>query len=96
MFNPQNFTTEQIKQMNTEIEASHRRITVIVDPHIKASEDYHVYQNGIELQDAAQPSGNLTNIFVRTPEYNNFYGDCWPGNSTYIDFLNENAQQYWG
>lgn len=96
MFNPQNFTTEQITQMNAEIEASHRRITVIVDPHIKASEDYHVYQNGIELQDAAQPLGNLTNIFVRTPEYNNFYGDCWPGNSTYIDFLNENAQQYWG
>ena len=49
MFNPQNFTTEQITQMNAEIEASHRRITVIVDPHIKASEDYHVYQNGIKL-----------------------------------------------
>lgn len=25
-----------------------------------------------------------------------FYGDCWPGNSTWIDFLNENAQNYWG
>jgi len=25
-----------------------------------------------------------------------FYGDCWPGNSTWIDFLNENAQNFWG
>ena len=24
-----------------------------------------------------------------------FYGDCWPGNSTWIDFLNENAQNFW-
>ena len=41
--------------MNREIEQSKRRITVIVDPHIKASEDYFVYENGIELQDAEQP-----------------------------------------
>ena len=25
-----------------------------------------------------------------------FYGDCWPGNSTWIDFLNTNAQDFWG
>lgn len=36
--------------MNTEIEAAHRRITVIVDPHIKATEDYYVYANGIALE----------------------------------------------
>lgn len=77
--------------MNTEIEASHRRITVIVDPHIKASDDYFVYKNGMALQNQKSPEGNLTNIFVRTPDHGTFYGDCWPGNSSYIDFLNENA-----
>lgn len=25
-----------------------------------------------------------------------FYGESWPGNSTWIDFLNTNAQDYWG
>ena len=34
-FNPANFTKVSIKQMNDQIEASNRRITVIVDPHIK-------------------------------------------------------------
>ena len=82
--------------MNSEIEASGRRITVIVDPHIKVSEDYAVYTNGITLQNQDQPEGNLTNIFVRNPDFGVFFGDCWPGNSTYIDFLNENAQNYWG
>lgn len=82
--------------MNSEIEASHRRITVIVDPHIKASNDYFVYKNGMELQNSESPEGNLTSIFVRTPDYGTFYGVCWPGVSSYMDFLNENAQNYWG
>ena len=38
--------------MNSQIEASHRRITVIVDPHIKASDDYFVYKQGMDLQNA--------------------------------------------
>lgn len=37
----------------------------------------------------------MTNIFIRNPDFTNFYGDCWPGNSTWIDFLNENAQNFW-
>lgn len=37
--------------MNGEIEQSGRRIVVIVDPHIKASKDYFVYAEGMELQD---------------------------------------------
>ena len=36
----------------------------------------------------------MTNIFIRNPDFTNFYGDCWPGNSTWIDFLNENAQNF--
>jgi alpha 1,3-glucosidase len=26
----------------------------------------------------------------------NFYGDCWPGNSSWVDYLNPNAQDFWG
>ena len=51
IFNPQNFTTHQIAKMNSEIAASNRRITVIVDPHIKAVEDYFVWENGMILED---------------------------------------------
>jgi len=37
----------------------------------------------------------LTSIFVRTPNQGTFVGDCWPGKSVWIDFLNENAQQFY-
>ena len=36
--------------MNSEIEEQGRRIVVIVDPHIKVSEDYFVYAEGMDLQ----------------------------------------------
>jgi len=48
-FNPKNFTDTSIEQMNSEIEQSGRRIVVIVDPHIKASDDYFVYSEGMEM-----------------------------------------------
>ena len=84
--------------MNKEIEDAGRRITVIVDPHIKVADDYFVYHNGMEYQDQEQPEGNITNTFVRasSSSADPYYGNCWPGNSTWIDFLNENAQNYWG
>ena len=47
-FNPANFTEAQITQMNSEIEDAGRRIVVIVDPHIKVSDDYFVYTQGMQ------------------------------------------------
>lgn len=84
--------------MNSEIEAAGRRIVVIVDPHIKASDDYFVYNEGMEMQEEQPEQGNYKNIFVRAGAGSQapFYGDCWPGNSTWIDFLNTNAQEFWG
>ena len=83
--------------MNKEIEEQGRRITVILDPHIKVSEDYFAYKEGMELQ-YQEKDEDLTNIFVRMDRTSNrpFYGDCWPGNSTWVDFLNEHGQNFWG
>lgn len=74
--------------MNSEIEESHRRITVIVDPHIMKNKDYKVYKQGRELEKAEQPEGNLTNIFIKDTDGKDFEGSCWPGESVWIDFLN--------
>jgi alpha 1,3-glucosidase len=92
VFNEQNFTDHQIHKMNKEIEEDGRRITVIVDPHIKVADDYFVYAEGEEMQ-YANDTNNVTNIFIRegSESAKPFFGDCWPGNSTWIDFLNENA-----
>lgn len=74
---------------------------MIVDPHSKADSSYYGYQNAIVQQDVTLPvigpvgDGNLTNMFIRTSNGTTFYGDCWPGNSSWFDYLNTNAQNYW-
>lgn len=37
--------------MNQDIESSFRRLTVIVDPHIKAVESFYVWEDGIIDED---------------------------------------------
>lgn len=67
---------------------------MILDPHIKISDTYFVHNEGMRLQ---LSGSQKTNIFVRandrSPEP--FVGKCWPGLSNWIDFLNEDAQQFW-
>jgi len=93
-FNPQNFTTADLAQMNAEVEAAGRYMTTILDPHIKVADDYFVYADGQTLE--TSESETVNSIFVKTAEGDaDFEGTCWPGNTVWIDFLNENAQAYW-
>jgi alpha-glucosidase (family GH31 glycosyl hydrolase) len=51
----------------------------------------------LEIQNAPQTQGNIKNIFIRGPDaLTNFEGECWPGKSVWIDYLNTNAQEFWG
>jgi alpha 1,3-glucosidase len=76
--------------MNSEVEAQNRRMTVIIDPHIKKDVSYPVYADGIALY-SNSTQANVTNTFVTNPDNSIFTGWCWPGNSVWVDFLNENA-----
>lgn len=83
--------------MNSEVGDANRRLTVICDPHIKVESSFFVYENGVELEDASSDMTNVESIFVKQPNgVDDYQGTCWPGESVYIDFLNENAQEYWG
>ena len=91
-FNPQNFTKDGLAKMNSEVESSGRFITTILDPHIKKSEDYFVYSEGLSLE----KDSDVNSIFVKDATGKvDFSGTCWPGESVWIDFLNENARAYW-
>ena len=61
-----------------------RQLITIADPHIKVDESYSVYKEGAEKD-----------LFIRTKENDVFVGKCWPGNSVWFDFLNEEAREYW-
>lgn len=70
-------------------------MTTILDPHIKVSDDYFVYADGQKLEKSSTTAA-VKSIFVKDPSgEKDFEGTCWPGNTVWIDFLNENAQKYW-
>lgn len=72
-------------EMQQNISATHKRLVTIIDPHIKVEEGYAVYDGALE-QD----------LFVKLSDGSNFEGDCWPGLSSYMDFLNPDAREYYG
>ena len=61
-----------------------RKMVTIVDPHIKIDEDYAVYAE-------AKKRG----LFVKNADgQSDFDGWCWPGGSSYIDFLNPESMKF--
>lgn len=53
-----------------------RKMIVIIDPHLKVDQNYPVYAEA-----------QKQNYFVKTKEGNNFQGHCWPGESSWLDYL---------
>lgn len=49
VFNKDTWPLHKVDELNAEIAQSKRRLVMINDPHIKASEDYFVFKKGIEI-----------------------------------------------
>ncbi|KAJ8921961.1 hypothetical protein NQ315_008595 [Exocentrus adspersus] len=80
-WNPETFSDPIEMQQN--LSASNRKLVTIIDPHYKVDDDYPVYAGGKE------------NLFVKLPSGENYEDDCWPGRSTWFDFLNPDARDYY-
>jgi len=61
-----------------------RQLVTIADPHIKVDEEYHVYSDAMKKD-----------VYVKDKDGKPFVGKCWPGDSIYLDFINEEARQHW-
>jgi len=61
-----------------------RQLVTIADPHIKVDPEYHVYKEGAEKS-----------LFVKSKDGDAFVGKCWPGDSVYLDFMNEETRENW-
>lgn len=60
-------------------------MVVIVDPHLKRTSDYPVYKEASELS-----------VLVKTKDGQGEYeGWCWSGSSSWIDFFNPQAWDWW-
>lgn len=90
-FDKVKFPTEKLNLLNEQVAQRQRRLVVITDPHIAALSDNFVYSNGKDLE--AELAN--TQIFVQKCNGGDFEGECWPGNSVWVDYFNENAQTFW-
>lgn len=71
-------------EMINNVASKHRKMITIVDPHIKADNNYHVYKNALD-----------NGYFVKNKDGSDFEGWCWPGASRYIDFLRPEVRDWW-
>ena len=55
---------------------------------------YKVYSAGVNLN-GKWGSNGLSNIFVEQRNDIMLKGYCWPGDSAWVDFFNENARDFW-
>lgn len=67
------------------ISSVENQMVTIIDPHIKMDSDYHVSQQGADLD-----------VYIKNKDgTSNFDGWCWPGSSQWIDFYNPKARDWW-
>ena len=71
--------------MQDELKQRGRHLVAITDPHISTSKGYRVH-------DEAEAKG----FFVKTEQGDrSFKGHCWPGESSWVDFLNPAARDWY-
>ena len=61
-----------------------RKMVTIIDPHIKRDGDYHIHSEAEQRQ-----------FYVKKKDGSDYEGWCWPGSSSWIDFLNPEARKWW-
>lgn len=83
------FTWDQDKfphpsEMVANLTAKGRKLIVIIDPHIKREAGYFLHEDATEH-----------GYYVKDKDGKDYEGWCWPGSSSYLDFLNPVVSQYY-
>lgn len=73
------------KKMLNKIKEKGRKVVTIVDPHIKRDAGYFIHLS-------AQSEGD---IYIRNHEGKEYEGHCWPGSSSWVDYINPKARNWW-
>jgi len=72
------------EQMQQDLASRGRKTVVIIDPHLKVDSQYAVYSE-------AKRQG----FFVKNKDGKDFEGHCWPGGSSWLDYLSAEVRDYW-
>ncbi|XP_013407547.1 LOW QUALITY PROTEIN: neutral alpha-glucosidase C-like [Lingula anatina] len=60
------------------------KVVTIVDPHIKKDPDYYIFREGTEK-----------GYFIKDFTGKDCVGECWPGDSCWLDYTNPEVRDYW-
>lgn len=67
------------------VQAYALQMVVIIDPHLKRSNDYPVYKLASDLGVLVKPNSGK----------GEYEGWCWPGSSSWIDFFHPDSWDFW-
>jgi len=73
------------KGMVDKLSNMNMHLAVIIDPGVKISDHYPVYQQGLD-----------SSIFIKYPDGTNYSGQVWPGWCNFPDFTMPKAREWWG
>ncbi|KAK4883487.1 hypothetical protein RN001_006806 [Aquatica leii] len=82
-WDPERFSSPQT--LIDTLEATNRKLVAIIDPHIKVQQGYMVHDEATKQKYYVKAKDSQTA----------FEGECWPGLSSYLDFLNPDALEYY-
>lgn len=80
-FDPENF--KSVKKLLKEFKEENRYLVALVDPHLKVERDYQIYYE-------AKDNG----YFVKGSNRRDYFAECWPGRSGFVDFFNPGASDW--
>ena len=82
-YDSKRFPSEEVKKFYDELDKKGRKAVVILDPHIKVDKWYPIYYSA------------KNTYFIKKDIQNDFIGDCWCGDSSFLDFYNKDTINYW-
>ena len=77
------FSKEETKKFFLDLDKKGRKVVVILDPHIKVDNWYSVYYK------------SKNNYFIKNEDSTDFIGNCWCGDSSFLDFFNKETINFW-
>jgi alpha 1,3-glucosidase len=81
-FQPRNFRDP--RKLLKFFDDSKRKLTAIIDPHIKADSSYPIYVEARERD-----------LFIKNSNGQQYLAHCWPDLSSWPDFLNPETRRWW-
>jgi len=81
-FHPENY--KDVTKLQREFADQKRRLVAQVDPHLKVESSYRVYSEA-----------SARGFLIKDMNGKELVANCWPGKSSWVDFLNPDAREWW-